>query len=170
MSHDELTPYYYQARDFLNYNRDTGELTWRVSRRGTKGKGSIAGSTKGSGGYRLVCIAGKQMLAHRLIWFFNYGYIPTEIDHIDRCRDNNRISNLRECNGTENNLNQGLRKNNTSGYTGVYWHKADKKFISRIQFKGKTIHLGGFDCPNEAYLAYKNKKKDLLGYDVDEKL
>jgi len=161
---EELLSYYKKAREYLAYNEYTGVLTWKVRKRGTKGLGSIAGSTKGSNGYRLVCVDRKQILAHRLIWFIHYGYIPSEIDHIDRCRDNNKISNLRECDRTQNNLNQGMRTNNKSGYTGVNWNKKDKKYHARIQYKGDVFFLGLFNCPKEAYLKYKNKREELLRY------
>jgi hypothetical protein len=46
-----------------------------------------------------------------------------QADHIDRNGLNNCRSNLREGSGRVNALNKGKQKNNTSGYTGVEWHK-----------------------------------------------
>ena len=40
--------------------------------------------------------AGKTHTAHRLAWFWTHGYWPTEIDHINRDRTDNRLANLRD--------------------------------------------------------------------------
>ena len=46
-----------------------------------------------------------------------------QVDHIDRNGLNNCRSNLREGSGRINAQNKGIQKNNTSGHTGVEWHK-----------------------------------------------
>jgi len=56
---------------------------------------------------------------HNLAWLYVYGYLPTLLDHKDADRYNNKISNLRECTVTENNRNQRLQSNNTTGYKGI---------------------------------------------------
>ena len=46
-------------------------------------------------GYLILKIKGKQFKAHRIAWLLNYGEFPKgEIDHINRCRTDNRIENL----------------------------------------------------------------------------
>ena len=82
-------------------NQLTNEETWK------------AGS-KMSHGYRRVCIKCKTYLVHRLI---AETFIPNPenkpcIDHIDRNRDNNDVSNLRWVTIKENAYNQ---KNNIPG-------------------------------------------------------
>lgn len=46
---------------------------------------------------------------------------------------------------------------------GVSWHKDVKKLYSycRNQLTGKMEHLGYFNCPNEAHLAWKAKKREI---------
>ena len=39
---------------------------------------------------------------HQLIYAWHYGYIPYELDHINRVRNDNRIENLREVTKQEN--------------------------------------------------------------------
>ncbi len=43
-----------------------------------------------------------------------------------------------------------INKNNRSGYTGVHWNKNHKKWISKIVFNQKTIHLGSFENIHDA--------------------
>ena len=47
----------------------------------------------------------------------------SEVDHIDRDGLNNLRSNVREGGGRVNAQNKSMQKNNTSGHTGVEWHK-----------------------------------------------
>lgn len=55
------------------------------------------------------------------------------------------------------------QKNNTSGYTGVSWHKARNKWQSRISFQKKQYCLGYYDSPELAAEAYQIAKKQLHG-------
>jgi hypothetical protein len=78
-----------------------------------------------------------------------------EVDHIDRDGLNNRKSNLRE--GAEINArNQGIRKDNTSGFKGVSWHEDGKygKWRAEIQVNGKQHRFGHFDDKDGAARAY----------------
>ena len=54
------------------------------------------------------------------------------IDHKDRNPLNNQKSNLRECTRSQNTMNSRKRRNSSSKYKGVSWHKASKKWYSRI--------------------------------------
>ena len=69
-------------------------------------------------------------------------------DHINRNKLDNRRENLRICTQQENIWNQGVQKNNTSGYTGVY--KRNNKWCARINVNGKQINLGTFITFEEA--------------------
>lgn len=73
-------------------------------------------------------------------------------DHKDGNGLNNQKSNLRNCTLSENQMNRGKGKNNTSGFKGVSKHR--KKFQANIGLKGKMISLGHFDTKAEAYEAY----------------
>ena len=48
------------------------------------------------------------------------------VDHIDRCKTNNQLSNLRYATDSENGQNASMKSNNTSGAVGVSWHKIKK--------------------------------------------
>ena len=84
-------------KDRLVYDGSTGLFTW------TKGqkKGEIAG-WKHHSGYVCINLNYTQYSAHRLAWLYTYGYLPKEIDHKDRDKANNKISNLRSVTRSEN--------------------------------------------------------------------
>lgn len=73
-----------------------------------------------------------------------------EVDHIDGNSLNNQRKNLRICTRSENAMNTGISKTNTSGFKGVMWHKRDKAWRAGIKKKGKHIHLGNFKDKEEA--------------------
>lgn len=76
------------------------------------------------------------------------------IDHKDRNKLNNRKSNFRFCTYAQNLRNGGMRKNNTSGYKGVFEIKQSKKWRAVIKVNRKNIHLGHFTDKLEAAKAY----------------
>lgn len=105
------------------------------------------------------------ILAHRAAWAWMTGGWPQDqIDHIDHDPTNNRWSNLRQVNNQGNHFNRPRQKNNKSGFTGVCWHKASKKWHSRIKISGKDITLGFYDDLDEAVNARKlaNKRYGFL--------
>jgi hypothetical protein len=54
----------------------------------------------------------------------------------------------------EQNLNQGTRLDNKSGYVGVFFHKHAKRWCLKIKFKRKVIYNGLFETIKEA-VAYR---------------
>lgn len=93
----------------------------------------------------------KKLYMHRLILGAQKGQI---CDHINGNRLDNRQSNLRFCNQSENRKNQGLRSNNRSGYKGVSWAKEKKKWTVRIRINGKAKYLGYYIDKVEAAKVY----------------
>ena len=74
-------------------------------------------------------------------------------DHINRNPLDNRKSNLRKATSLENMKNQSKHKNNTSGISGVGWHKRIEKWCARIGVDNKMINLGCFDNKDDAIKA-----------------
>lgn len=95
----------------------------------------------------------------KLTAFMNCKYY----DHIDRNSLNNRRYNLRPATTQENNRNHSKSKRNTSGYTGVYWNKANKKWCSNIRVNNKTIYLGSFDLIEDAVKSRKEAEQKYFG-------
>ncbi|AAP58684.1 17R [Xanthomonas phage Xp10] len=149
---DDLT--FEEASKLLAYDPDTGELRWKVANNNRVKVGSVAGSVDTATGYIRVMLHGKLYQAHRLAWLLHHGSWPNNhLDHINGQKDDNRIENLRECSNAENCQNRGKRSDNSSGVTGVCWHKRDKKWQALIMVNGNKIHLGYFDTIDEAATA-----------------
>ncbi len=141
-----------ELKSQLHYNPDTGIFTWLKSSNQIK-IGSIAGSHN-SNGHLQIKIFGKLTLAHRLAFLYMTGSLPKEcVDHINCVRDDNRWCNLREATKQQNTYNNLMRKSNTTGATGVYYCKRDKKFIARCGANGKRHVIGYFDDFESAKIA-----------------
>ena len=76
------------------------------------------------------------------------------VDHIDGDPTNNRRSNLRVARPYENAWNAALKSSNSSGYKGVYFHKASGKYQVSIRVNGQRIFIGYFDNPEDGARAY----------------
>jgi hypothetical protein len=73
-----------------------------------------------------------------------HGYEPTELDHINRDRTDNRIENLREVSRSQNNYNHPVRVDNTSGKRNVCWDKSRNSWKVFVSINKKRICLGRF--------------------------
>ena len=56
-----------------------------------------------------------------------------------------------------------IRANNTSGYTGVAYHKGHKKWISHLRYKGTSYFLGYFNAPEDGARAFDKKLIEVGG-------
>lgn len=93
---------------------------------------------------------GKKVYMHRQIMNF-----PKElVDHKNQDKLDNRRSNLRLSNKSQQMFNCFKRKTNTSGYKGVTWDKARDKWYAQIEVNGKRIFLGRYKIVVEAAQAY----------------
>lgn len=152
-----------ELRKLLEYNRVTGGFTWKETT-GTKAvKGSKAGYI-GTHGYVVIYYRGLWLYAHRIAWAFETGSWPSvKIDHVDGNPSNNRFSNLRESSHSDNQANQKLRNDNTSGHKNVAWEKRKKKWRVRVAYERKEYHGGFFDNLEEAAKAARTLRKEVHG-------
>ena len=107
--------------------------------------------TTANNGYRHGDIFGRKYYAHRVIWAMYYGEWPQyQIDHINHVRLDNRVVNLRAVSRQDNMRNSSISQANTSGFTGVHWNKALKKWSAAINTNGNDVHLGLFHNLSDA--------------------
>jgi hypothetical protein len=133
---------------------DDGELLWAYDRAPRAKKGSVAGTFMNQG-YKGIKLSGKTYLASRLIYIYHYGDIPENlvIDHIDGNPKNNRLSNLRLLNITQNCWNTRKSKG---------FHKLPSgNFRVEITANGEKHQLGVFGTEEEASFAYLQAKAKL---------
>jgi len=90
---------------------------------------------------------------HRRILGLNPGD-GKETDHIDMDGLNNQRNNLRIATKGQNEANQIIYRNNTSGFKGVHWSKGAKKWMARIKIDSQSKYLGLFESKIDAALAY----------------
>jgi hypothetical protein len=125
------------------YNPETGDI------HSFKGKKLIHSNN----GYKYIHIKnGIRLLQHHFAWYMVHGNVDfEELDHINRNRQDNRITNLRISNRTEQQCNRNAK--------GCYLYKRTGKWIARIQINKKNLHLGCFDNEEDAIKAYLIAKK-----------
>ena len=73
------------------------------------------------------------------------------VDHINGNTFDNRKTNLRIVEDSNNLTNRRSRNsNNKSGYRNVCWSKSESKWLVQLQINGKNTVLGKFDDVDEA--------------------
>ena len=100
---------------------------------------------------------------HRFLLNVDKKNLKSIIDHKNGNTLDNRLENLRLCSRQENSQNSKMRKNNKSGYKGIWFRKDTKKWGSSIKINEKTYYIGQFDTKEEAIEKYKNKVNELHG-------
>jgi len=125
-----------------------------------KKKTALKGSLKSTNGYKqykLLNDDGKQkmMLCHRLVAL---AFIPNPeqkqmVDHIDRNKFNNHISNLRWSTNSENQINTPMRKrkNEGDGYRHITQETVCGNQYYRIQIKRRGKHILNKPCRKDEY-------------------
>ena len=132
-----------RVRELFDYNSTTGEF-WRRS------SGIIYSSLS-------VWIDGRTYEIGRVIWCWYYKEWPPldkYVDHEDKLRHHNWITNLRLATPTQNASNQGRKGTYHKGVT----YRSDvssKPWVARISISGTRIHLGFYDTHDEAAEAYR---------------
>lgn len=122
----------------------------------------------------------------RYPWYYNNGYAFNKLNRANRyiltkytnendkkgkfdvvCHLNGNTLDVRRANlkWATHTVRHDIKmyRNNTSGYTGVYRDKRNKKFLARIMVNGKEISLGRFDNMDGAVRARRLAEEQYLG-------
>ena len=86
-----------------------------------------------------------------------------DIDHINRCKYDNRKSNLREANRGDNVINREPISTNKSGVTGVNFLSSCGKWNARIMKDNIEYPLGIFENFDDAVKARRIAENELFG-------
>ena len=108
---------------------------------------------KNKDGYICATINKRDVHMHRLV--LNLNSKKDFVDHRYHNTHDNRKNNLRKCSNTQNVRNSKIQKNNTSGVTGVYWHKNRQNWNAFIHVNKKKIFLGAYERFEDAVRARK---------------
>jgi hypothetical protein len=127
----------------INYDPETGSIT------GIKKPIKIR---LGKDGYYITSILNRNFRLHQLAWFLTYGRWAEHIDHIDGNTQNNKISNLRECNYRENSCNR--IEHRTEKLVGAELCPDINKWAMRCTVDGVLTRMGYYDTEREASLQY----------------
>ena len=104
--------------DSLSFDAQTGVFTRLKTASARKGLVGKESGSRDERGYLRIMVNKKTYKAHRLAWFYVYGVWPkNEIDHINGCKSDNRIANIRDA--TRDMNNQNLRSSKTGSKTNL---------------------------------------------------
>lgn len=103
-------------------------------------------------GYVAGMVNRKTTLMHRFIAKTPKGKVT---DHINGNRRDNRRSNLRVCNMSENMANTRAKRHSDSGIKGVLWDKVRKKWAVYLKHNYICMNIGRFDRLSDAKAAYE---------------
>lgn len=117
-------------------------------------------------GYPVASLGGAPVHLHHLVLGFPpEGFV---VDHINHDKLDARLENLRFVRRGENNYNTGLRSDNSTGVTGVYYEHNPKKgrpfWYTRIGKDGRNYDLGHYSSFEDAVIARKEAEIALYGY------
>lgn len=100
------------------------------------------------------------LLLHRIVTNCPNNLVP---DHINgkQSRNYNRKANLRLATRNQNTYNHAVYSNSKTQKSGVTWSNFHQKWLVRIGFNKKRVHIGYFDNFEEAIKARDDAEKML---------
>jgi hypothetical protein len=171
------------VRELLDYDPESGVLTWRWRNRewfssdriwnswNAKNAGKRAFTARDTYGHAHGAILGKLYLAHRIIWLWMTGRWPDlTIDHLNHQRADNRWHNLELVTVAENNARRRRSgpKIGTTGRAGIQLEKRTRQpsYVATIGAgrggRGRRIHLGTFRTLEAAQAARRAAEQPYL--------
>jgi hypothetical protein len=111
-------------------------------------------------GYGRFRINGETRDVHRLLYEWEFGDNPPQVDH--RCRNRSCCNpgHLRPATSKQNNENRSIQRNNKTGVRGVFMDHG--RFRAQVRHNGGRIHVGMFSTIEEADAAARAKRLELF--------
>ena len=134
-----------------NFYQINGIVYWKKKYKRFK-SGQVAGCITGAG-YWYIEFKRNRYPRSKIVWCLVNGSWPEAgkiLDHINRNKLDDSISNLRCVSTKENCYNRGAR--------GYFWETARSKWTARIKTDTKHLLIGRYDTEEEAKAAYNSAK------------
>ena len=152
-----------KLKNHFHYDPESGDIfrkkKWRDQPAMTK-----VGSKTCNGRYLSSSMGSVYYRAHIIAWALMTDQLPeNEIDHINGDGCDNRWVNLRQATRQQNNINQTIRKDNTSGFKGVVKQSRSKTWKVQLNVDGKRCSKTGFTSKEQAAHAYDLWAVDVYG-------
>lgn len=120
----------------FKYDYKTGSIS-RLVRMGNYPPSTLCTSLTNNG-YIKVTYNGVVMLGHRLAWFLYYKeQPPTQIDHINGDKTDNRIHNLRPTSTSQNQMNISVHTRSKTGIKGIMPVRGGALYRAEVCVGGK---------------------------------
>ena len=135
-------------KEWLAYFPDTGQFVYHYTGQQAK--------HLNSDGYLIIKIAGRRYRAARLAWLYVHGEWPSnQVDHKNRIRNDDRLSNLRDVTPKINSANTvRLRPYGKMSFQ-LYWRPDRNRWRLRSIVGKKRTSLGCFLTKEEAVQHYE---------------
>lgn len=152
-------------KSLLSYDQRSGHFTWVNPPSPSKVKVGQRAGCASTDRYRCITINRKIHKEHRLVWLYMTGEWPSQIDHINRDRGDNRFCNLRLATYSQNMANRGAH--NKYGFKGVSPNPRCKtnpwrsSIETREGGKRKFTSLGVYKTKEEAHSAYLSALREI---------
>jgi len=163
-------------KQLIDYDPDTGVFTWRErplsmfkyqhdckgwnKKYANKEAGSIKIDKLGAICMQITLLSKVYKLSRLTFLYVNGAYPINDIDCIDGDFTNLKWKNIRECTRTDTRY-KTIKSKGDVNIIGVHFCNRERKYISKITVKGKSITLGQFNTPEEAHQAYVNAKRQI---------
>jgi len=134
---------------------EDGRLYWKIGRGGVRVGQPI--KKVNSDGYLALGLAGKTLLAHRVVWFLVNGEWPGgPLDHVNRNKLDNRIENLRLASSATNRMN-------TPAKPGKRFRGVTRLRYGAYQAQCAKKYLGSYKSEEAAAAAYNRYAASVYG-------
>lgn len=141
-----------EIRNKLAYDPIKGVVTWKSKHHWQIPDNLVAERTSRDG-YKRITLNGKSFMAHRVAWFLTHGAWPAkQLDHINRKRGDNRMSNLRLASLSDNRANTEVLAHSKSGVKGVRMTPSGK-WKATINKNKQVVYYQQFNTMEEAEIA-----------------